>query len=33
MAVDSVKECFSSALKDENKDRKHKGLLKVKPDL
>lgn len=29
----SVKECFASALKDENKGRKHKGLLKVKPNL
>lgn len=29
----SVKECFASALKDENKSLKHKGLLKVKPDL
>lgn len=33
MTLDCVKECFATALKDENKDRKHKGLLKVKPDL
>ena len=28
----SVKECFSNALKDEEKGKKHKGLLKTKPD-
>lgn len=28
----SVKDCFSNALKDEQKGRKHKGLLKTKPD-
>lgn len=33
MALESVKECFTTALKDENKDRKHKGLLRVKHDL
>jgi len=27
-----LKECFKSAIKDEKKDRKHKGLLIVKPD-
>ena len=33
MVIESVKDCFASALKDENKGRKHKGLLKVKPSL
>lgn len=33
MAIESVKDCFASALKDESKGRKHKGLLKTKPDL
>lgn len=28
----SVKDCFSNALKDEQKGKKHKGLLKTKPD-
>lgn len=28
----SVKDCFSNALKDEQKGKKHKGLLKIKPD-
>ncbi|MEK6948293.1 MAG: hypothetical protein AABX19_03545 [Nanoarchaeota archaeon] len=27
--MDKLKECFSNALKDENKGKKHKGLLKV----
>ena len=27
-----VKDCFSSALKDEEKGKKHKGLLVIKPD-
>lgn len=27
MAIDNVKDCFKSALKDESKNRKHKGLL------
>ena len=27
-----VKDCFSSALKDEEKGKKHKGLLLIKPD-
>lgn len=33
MAIESVKECFAGALIDENRGRKHKGLLKAKPDL
>ena len=33
MVIESVKDCFASALKDESKGRKHKGLLKAKPDL
>lgn len=33
MAIESMKDCFASALKDESKGRKHKGLLKAKPDL
>lgn len=33
MAIGGVKDCFASALKDEKKGRKHKGLLKVKPDI
>ena len=28
----SVKECFSNALKDEQKGKKHKGLLKINPN-
>ena len=31
MSLD-VKDCFSLALKDEQKGKKHKGLLKTKPD-
>jgi len=33
MVVESVKECFAGAFKDESKGRKHKGLLKAKPNL
>ncbi len=33
MVIEYVKDCFASALRDENKGRKHKGLLRVKPDL
>ncbi|MEK6937797.1 MAG: hypothetical protein AABX04_02005 [Nanoarchaeota archaeon] len=33
MVIENVKECFASALKDETKGKKHKGLLKVKFDL
>ena len=32
MAIESVKDCFVSALKDESKGRKHKGLLLTKPN-
>ncbi len=32
MAVESVKDCFASAARDENKGRKHKGLLLAKPN-
>ena len=30
--MNEVKECFANALKDEQKGKKHKGLLIVKPD-
>jgi len=32
MAIDGVKDCFASALRDEIKGRKHKGLLLIKPN-
>ncbi len=32
MMLENLKECFSNALKDEKKGKKHKGLLVVKPD-
>jgi len=32
MKEKEVKECFSNALKEEQKGKKHKGLLIVKPD-
>ena len=31
MTLENLRECFSDALKDEKKGRKHKGLLAVKP--
>lgn len=33
MIAESLKDCFSSALKDEKKGKKHKGLLAVKPSV
>ncbi len=33
MVMENVKECFLSALKDESKGKKHKGLLRAKPDI
>ena len=32
MMLKNLRECFSNALKDEKKGKKHKGLLIVKPD-
>ncbi len=32
MAIEYVKDCFASALRDESKGRKHKGLLLTKPN-
>ena len=32
MVIEEVKNCFASALKDESKGRKHKGLLLTKPN-
>ena len=32
MILDNLRECFSNALKDEKKGKKHKGLLVVKPN-
>ena len=32
MTLESVKDCFANALKDESKGRKHKGLLFTKPN-
>lgn len=32
MIKKSVQDCFVNALKDENKGKKHKGLLKIKPN-
>lgn len=29
----SVQDCFRSSIKEEKKGRKHKGLLKIKPDI
>ncbi|MBI2541889.1 hypothetical protein HYV80_04220 [Candidatus Woesearchaeota archaeon] len=33
MIAESLKDCFSSALKDEKTGKKHKGLLAVKPSV
>ena len=32
MNVEGVRDCFDSAIKDERKGRKHKGLLIISPD-
>lgn len=32
MNLKEVRDCFVSAIKDEKKDKKHKGLLIVLPD-
>lgn len=32
MVIEGVKDCFVSALRDESKGRKHKGLFLTKPN-
>jgi len=32
MGIENVRDCFASALRDESKGRKHKGLLLTKPN-
>jgi len=32
MSIDKIKECFISAVRDEKNERKHKGLLFIKPN-